>query len=343
MRKLQNTLYITTQGSYLHKERETLVVEQERKKVAQLPVHSIGHIFCFGNVLVSPFLLGFCGENNVNLAFFTENGRYLGRLQGRQSGNVLLRRVQYRVADDQSQSVLYARNMILGKVYNARWSLHRTLRDHGPRINEVDFRTACQNLSGLLPAIAGTEEDGQLRGLEGAAANIYFDRMDDMILGDKDAFFYHGRSRRPPMDRFNALLSFAYSLLASDCANALESVGLDSFVGFLHEDRPGRKSLALDLMEELRPCLADRFVLSCVNNCRLSETDFETTQSGAVLLTEAGRRKFLKAWQERKQETITHPYLQEKIPWGLVPYVQALLLARCLRGDLDGYPPFLWK
>lgn len=164
-----------------------------------------------------------------------------------------------------------------------------------------------------------------------------------MILGDRDAFFYHGRSCRPPTDRFNALLSFTYSLLAGDCAHALESVGLDSFVGFLHRDRPGRKSLALDLMEELRPCLADRFVLTCVNNRRVSEGDFETTQSGAVLLTETGRRKFLKAWQERKQETITHPYLQEKIPWGLVPYVQALLLARCLRGDLDGYPPFLWK
>lgn len=343
MRRLLNTLFVLTEDSYLALDGENVVVRCGDQEKARFPLHGLEGIVSFAYPGASPALMGACAEKGIGLSFHTPRGRFLARTCGVSSGNVLLRRVQYRVADDQSQSILYARNMILGKVYNARWSLHRTLRDHGPRIDETAFRTACQNLSELLPAIAGTEEDGQLRGLEGAAANIYFDRMDDMILGDKDAFFYHGRSRRPPMDRFNALLSFAYSLLASDCANALESVGLDSFVGFLHEDHPGRKSLALDLMEELRPCLADRFVLSCVNNRRLSETDFETTQSGAVLLTEVGRRKFLKAWQERKQETITHPYLQEKIPWGLVPYVQALLLARCLRGDLDGYPPFLWK
>ncbi len=343
MRRLLNTLFVLTEDSYLALDGENVVVRVGDTEKARFPLHGLEGIVSFAYPGASPALMGACAERGIGLSFHTPRGRFLARTCGVSSGNVLLRRVQYRVADDPEQRILYARNMILGKVYNGRWSLHRTLRDHGMRIDEEAFRAACRNLSELLPAIAGATEDGQLRGLEGAVANCYFDRMDDMILGDKEAFFYHGRSRRPPMDRFNALLSFAYSLLASDCANALESVGLDSFVGFLHRDRPGRASLALDLMEELRPCLADRFVLTVVNNRRLAVDDFEITQSGAVLLTEDGRRKFLKLWQERKQETITHPYLQEKIPWGLVPYVQALLLARCLRGDLDGYPPFLWK
>ena len=343
MKRLLNTLFVLTQDSYLALDGENVVVRVGDAEKARFPLHGLEAIVSFAYPGASPALMGACAEKGIGLSFHTPRGKFLARTCGVSGGNVLLRRVQYRVADDMDQSIPYARNMILGKVYNARWSLHRTLRDHEARINADAFRAACQSLSDLLPAIAQAREDGQLRGLEGAAANLYFDRMDDMILGDKEAFFYRGRSRRPPMDRFNAMLSFAYSLLASDCANALESVGLDSFVGFLHRDRPGRKSLALDLMEELRPCFADRFVLTLVNSRRISGEDFEVTQSGAVLLTEDGRKKFLKAWQERKQEPITHPYLQEKIPWGLVPYVQALLLARCLRGDLDGYPPFLWK
>lgn len=182
-----------------------------------------------------------------------------------------------------------------------------------------------------------------LRGLEGAAASVYFEVFDDMILRSKETFYYRGRNRRPPLDNVNAMLSFSYSLLAGSCASALESVGLDAYVGFLHRDRPGRTSLALDLMEELRPCMADWFVLTLINNQVMRPEDFETAENGAVLMTDMGRRKFLKSWQERKQETITHPYLGEKLPWGLVPYMQALLLARYLRRDLDAYPPFLWK
>jgi CRISPR-associated protein Cas1 len=233
--------------------------------------------------------------------------------------------------------------MIFGKIHNARWSMERTLRDHGERVDAETFRRAIDVLKGQLPRTAAETDLDELRGIEGVAAKAYFDGFDDMLLRNKDAFFFHGRSRRPPLDRVNAMLSFAYALLASDCASALESVGLDSYVGLMHRDRPGRRSLALDLMEELRVCVADRLVLTMVNNRVIEPSDFEESGSGAVLLTDRGRKAFLKAWQEKKQETITHPFLQEKLPWGLAPYMQALLLARHIRGDLDAYPPFLWK
>ena len=222
-------------------------------------------------------------------------------------------------------------------------SVERTRRDHAPRVDGEKLRDVSERLKGLLPAVADETSMESLRGLEGTGAAAYFSVLDDMILARKEDFFFTGRSRRPPLDRVNALLSFAYSLLAHDCASALEAVGLDSYVGFLHRDRPGRTSLALDLMEELRPCMADRFVLTLVNNRMVSPSDFEVRESGAVLLTDQGRRTFLKSWQEKKQDVVTHPFLQEKVPWGLVPYVQALLLARYLRDDLDAYPPFLWK
>ncbi len=259
------------------------------------------------------------------------------------SGNVLLRRTQYRVADDLLHSCRIARNMIFGKLYNSRWSIERTKRDHKLRIDEIAFTEASERIRGLLPDVMQQTDLDALRGLEGIGAAAYFGVFDDMILRNKDAFYYRGRNRRPPLDNVNAMLSFSYSLLTNDCASALESVGLDSYVGFMHRDRPGRASLALDLMEELRPCLADRFVLTLINNRILTGEDFEKSENGAVRMTDTARRKFLKSWQERKQEVITHPYLQEKIPWGLVPYVQALLLARYLRDDLDAYPPFLWK
>ena len=233
--------------------------------------------------------------------------------------------------------------MILGKVYNARWSVDRTRRDHAMRIDSGRFTAVSQQLQGLLPQITAETSLDSLRGLEGAGATAYFRVLDDMILQGKDTFFFLERSRRPPLDAFNAMLSFAYSLLAHDCASALECVGLDAYVGFLHRDRPGRESLALDLMEELRPCFADRFVLTMVNNRIIKPEDFDFRESGAVFLSDTGRNSFLHKWQERKRETITHPFLEEKLPWGLVPYVQSLLLARYLRGDLDDYPPFLWK
>ena len=233
--------------------------------------------------------------------------------------------------------------MILGKLFNARWSIERTRRDHGLRVDSEKLTSASKQLHRLLSQVKEVTTSEELRGLEGVGASAYFGVFDEMILGDKETFSFQGRSRRPPLDAVNAMLSFAYSLLTHECASALESVGLDSYVGFLHRDRPGRTSLALDLIEELRPCMADRFVLTLINSRQVKAADFQYMESGAVLLTDSGRKTFLKLWQEKKKETLTHPYLGEKLPWGMIPYIQALLLARYLRGDLDAYPPFLWK
>lgn len=238
---------------------------------------------------------------------------------------------------------MIARNMIFGKLHNARWSVERTLRDHGMRVDTELLAHASSELQRLLPMVADSEDPDSIRGIEGVGAATYFGVFNEMILNRKEDFFFCGRNRRPPLDRVNAMLSFAYSLLTHDCACALESVGLDAYVGFLHTDRPGRTSLALDLMEELRPCMADRFVLTLINNRMIKPEDFQAQDSGAVLLTADGRQAFLKAWQGKKREALTHPFLNEKMSWGMIPYIQALLLARYLRGDLDAYPPFLWK
>lgn len=343
MRRLLNTLFVTSEDVYLSLDGENVVANREGNAVARYPLHTLQSIVSFSYSGASPALMGACAQRNVSLAFCTPRGKFLARVSGPTQGNVLLRRAQYRAADDLFQSCRIARSMIFGKVYNSRWSIERTRRDHSFRIDNQRFLAVSAELKDMLPEIAQETSMESLRGLEGSSAACYFGVLDDMILREKDTFYYHGRSRRPPMDPFNALLSFAYSMLANDCASALESVGLDAYVGFLHRDRPGRESLALDLMEELRPCYADRFVLTMVNNRAISGRDFETRESGAVLLTDTGRKSFLQKWQERKKETITHPFLEEKMPWGLVPYVQSLLLARYLRGDLDDYPPFLWK
>ena len=343
MKHLLNTLYVTSEDAYLSLEGENVLVNRDQSVAGRFPLHNLQQIVCFSYAGASPALMGACAERDIGLSFCTPRGKFLARAGGISRGNVLLRRTQYRCADDPVESCRIARSMIFGKVYNARWSMERTRRDHKLRIDEAAFEQACTAHKDLLPRILEVTDLESLRGLEGAAANAYFGVLDQMILRQKDEFFFHSRNRRPPQDNVNAMLSFAYNLLANDCASALESVGLDAYVGFLHRDRPGRTSLALDLMEELRPCMADRFVLTVVNNRLLSASDFDKSESGAVRMTDTGRRKFLKHWQERKQEQITHPYLEEKIPWGLVPYVQALLLARYLREDLDAYPPFLWK
>jgi len=343
MRHLLNTLFITSEDAYLSLDGENVVVNREKQEVGRFPLHNLTGIVSFSYAGASPALMGACAQRDVGLTFCTPRGRFLARITGISNGNVLLRREQYRVADDPGRSCRIARNMIFGKLYNARWSMERTRRDHKLRIQEEAFQSASETIRKLLPTVAEELDLETLRGLEGVGASAYFGVFDQMILREKEAFFFRGRNRRPPMDNVNAMLSFAYSLLANDCASALESVGLDAYVGFLHRDRPGRTSLALDLMEELRPCMADRFVLTMINNRVMSPGDFEKTESGAVRMKDEARRKFLKAWQEKKQEVITHPYLEEKLPWGLTPYVQALLLARCLREDLDAYPPFLWK
>jgi len=343
MRKLLNTLFVTSEDSYLALENENVVVINGEKKLGQFPLSILEGIICFSYKGASPALMGACAGRGIQLCFMTPRGRFLARVCGEDRGNVLLRKQQYRVSDSPAESCLIARNMILGKVFNARWVLERTMRDHGMRVDTEALRKVSTQLAQQLPVIENAVDLDTLRGLEGEASARYFSGFNQLILNQKDDFAFEGRNRHPPRDNVNAMLSFAYTLLANDCGAALESVGLDSYVGFMHRDKPGRASLALDLMEELRAPLADRLVLTLINNRMVQKNHFRRQADGVVLLNDDGRKLFLNAWQERKRDVITHPYLQEKVYWGLVPYVQALLLARYLRGDLDGYPTFFWK
>ena len=271
------------------------------------------------------------------------NGRFLARVTGEVKGNVTLRKQQYRISENPYESIRYARNFITGKVYNSRWILERAIRDYPMRVDTERLKEKSKFLYQSLENIRNCEDSSVLLGLEGEAASVYFSVFDELILQQKDSFYFHGRNKRPPLDRVNAMLSFAYSLLAGMCGSALEGVGLDPYVGFYHADRPGRISLALDLMEELRGVMADRFVLTMINKRVMKETHFIQKEDGAVLLNDAGRKAFLSAWQERKQEMIRHPFLDEKLEWGMIPHAQAMLLARYIRGDLDEYPSFFWK
>lgn len=343
MRHLLNTLFVLTEENYLSLEGENVVVNHGKTEVARFPLHTLESILCFTYPGASPSLMGACAKRGVDLCFFTPNGRFLARAVGEERGNVLLRQQQYRTADSSAASCRYARSFILGKIYNGRWVLERATRDHPQRVPVEKLKTLSAQMAAALPLVEACEDPGELLGLEGAAAQRYFDGFGELILQQQAEFAFTGRSRRPPLDRINALLSFAYTLLTRDCTAALEGVGLDPYVGFLHRPRPGRTSLALDLMEELRAVLADRFVLSCVNQKTLTAKHLQKQENGAVLLNDEGRQAFLAAWQRKKKEQITHPFLGEKIPWGLVPAVQALLLARALRGDLNQYPPFFWK
>lgn len=343
MKKHLNTLFVTTQGAYLAKEGETIVVKVEKEIRLRLPVHTIGGIVCFGNVACSPFLMGFCAENGVGISFLSEHGRFLARVQGPVSGNVLLRREQYRRADDQKASADVARAVLTGKVANSRTVLQRALRDHGNKLAADQVGFAVKRLSNYLEMLNQDQPLDVLRGCEGDAAHLYFNVFDCLIVAQKEAFTFEERNRRPPLDNVNALLSFIYTLLVHDIRSALETVGLDPAVGFLHRDRPGRPSLALDMMEEFRPFLADRLTLSLINLRQVQGKGFKKTDSGAVTMTDETRKTVLVAYQERKQEEILHPFIDEKVTIGLLFHTQALLMARYLRGDLDGYPPFIWK
>lgn len=344
MRRLLNTLYVTTQGSYLRREGETVVVEVEKQVRLRLPLLNLGGIVCFGNVLCSPFLLGACAEAGVAVSFLTENGRHLADVTGQLSGNVLLRREQYRRADDPAASTALARAFIAGKLANTRHVLRRAARelasDNGAAA-EID-RTA-DALAHRLRSLATAGTLDVIRGVEGEAAALYFEVFPHLVTAQRDYFPFGERNRRPPRDPLNCLLSYLYTLLRFDAAGALQSHGLDPAVGFLHRDRPGRPSLALDLIEEFRVPLADRLALTLINRQQIQPQHFQTTESGAVLLTEAGRKEVLTAWQKRKQDEIAHPFLDEKLPIGLLLHAQSLLLARHLRGDLDAYPPFEWR
>ncbi len=343
MKQLLNTLFVTTQGSYLCQKGDTVLVKVESEEKLRIPIHTLGSIVCFGQVSCSPFLMGLCGERNVTLSFLTENGRFLARVYGPVRGNVLLRREQYRQADDLQCSAEIAKSVIIAKVANCRTVLLRATRDRPDNENNQQLTFASSLLGNLLYELDHNLPLEILRGKEGEGAKVYFDVFDHLITANKNDFFLRDRNRRPPLDNMNALLSFLYTILVHDIESALESVGLDPAVGFLHRDRPGRPSLALDLMEEFRPYLADRLALSLVNRQQIKPDGFKKTESGAVMMDNDTRKTVLIAWQKRKQEEVTHPFLNEKVQIGLLPYVQALLLARYLRGDLKGYPPFFSK
>lgn len=343
MKKLLNTLFVTQPDTYLSLEGDNIVLQREQEKIARLPLHNFESVVVFGYTGASPALMGYCAERNISLVFLTMNGRFLARVIGESKGNVVLRKRQYMLSEDETASAGIARNFIAGKIYNCKWMIERMTRDYPLRIDVERFKETSHQLSTLMLEVRACEDLERLRGLEGQAAISYNKLFDYMILQQKEDFSFRVRSRRPPLDNVNTMLSFAYTLLAHDMRSALEGVGLDAYVGFLHRDRPGRESLALDVMEELRGVYADRFVLSMINKKVMNKEDFLKKENGAIVMKDEARKTFLTAWQNKKQEKITHPYLGEKISWGLVMHVQALLLARFLRGDLDEYPPFLWK
>lgn len=343
MKKLLNTLYVTSEDSYLALDGENIVVLDKEREIGRLPLHNLEGIVSFGYRGTSPALMGACAGRNISLCYVTPNGKFLARVTGSVKGNVVLRKRQYEASLDENVSLGIAKNCITGKVYNARWVLERATRDHSMQIDTEKVKRASGLLKDAAVAVQNSESMDQLRGYEGEAASVYFSVFDEMILQQKKDFIFTGRNKRPPTDYVNAMLSFVYTLLTNNIASALETVGLDPYVGMMHTERPGRVSLALDLIEELRPVLADRFVLSMINKKVVSAKDFLKKENGAVLMKDDARKRFLSEWQNRKKEILTHPYLKEKMEWGMVPYVQAMLLARYLRGDLDAYPPFLWK
>ena len=341
MKKLLNTLFVSNQGAYLAKDGETIIVKINGEIKMRLPIHGIGGIVCFGSVTVSPPLMAFCAERNVLISYLNEFGKFYARVHGPVSGNILLRKEQFRQSDSLQKSADIAKNILSAKIINARSVLSRFLRDHQP-----DNKPVCEAVDSLknkLEKIKTIEKLDSLRAVEGEAAKIYFSVFDCLILEQKKHFFFNSRNRRPPMDNVNALLSFVYTLLCHDIEAALESVGLDPQAGFLHRDRPGRPSLALDIMEEFRHPFADRFVLSLINLKKINKKGFSQHSSGSVKMNDETRKILLQYYQERKKEKIKHPYLNEKIQIGMLFFAQALLLARFLRGDIDAYPAFIWR
>lgn len=343
MKRLLNTLYITNPDYYLSLDGKNVVVKLHDNEIGRMPLHNLDSIVTYGFAGASPKLMGYCAEHNIAITFLSVSGKFLATVNGETRGNVLLRKEQYRLSETTDKALKIARNMIIGKVYNCRWILERATRDHYLRIDAERVKLQSRYLYNTLQKLNSIDSFAQLRGLEGEAASVYFSVFDELILQQKDHFCFDKRNRRPPLDKVNALLSFTYTLLAGMCKSSLEAVGLDPYVGFLHTDRPGRVSLALDLMEELRPILADRFVLTLINKKIVSPDGFYSKETGAVIMDENTKKAVISAWQSKKQEIIEHPYLHEKIEWGMIPYAQALLLARYLRGDLDEYPPFFWK
>jgi CRISPR-associated protein Cas1 len=343
MKHLGNILYVTTPEAYLTLDGENIVVKKDDNTSTRLPLHNLENIVCFTWQGASPALMGACADRNIGLCFLTPNGRFQARVTGKVRGNVLLRRKQFAVSESEVQSITIAASFLLGKISNCRRVLDRAIRDHAMLVDVESLTGASNFMKETLKAIPACKSTDDLMGFEGSAAKIYFGVFDQLILQQREDFFFKERSRRPPLDNMNSLLSFLYTLLTNESASALETVGLDPYIGFLHQDRPGRPSLALDLMEELRPVLVDRLALSLVNRKQITGKGFTQKESGGILMDDDTRKAVLTAWQERKKEEIVHPYLKERVPFGLIPYIQAMLLARYLRGDLDAYPPFFWN
>lgn len=343
MKRHLNTLFITTQGAYLSKDGEAVAVRVENQTKLRVPIHTLGGIVCFGQVSCSPFLMGLCGERGVAISFLTERGKFLARVHGYTPGNVLLRREQFRRADEPEGAAAVARAMIAAKIANSRAVLLRGARDHPEKADLAALQTATAQMDRCLANAQTAAGLDDLRGVEGEAARAYFGAFDHLVTAQKEEFAFRERSRRPPLDSCNALLSFLYAMLAHDARAACEAAGLDPAVGFLHRDRPGRPGLALDLMEEFRAFLADRLALSLINRRQVQASGFKKAPTGGVQMDDATRKSVLVAYQKRKQEEIRHPFLGEQTTVGLLLHLQARLLARYLRGDLDGYPPFIWK
>jgi CRISPR-associated protein Cas1 len=342
MKKHLNTLYITSDDAFVRKERETFVVEVNNEKVFQAPIHSIENIVCFGFKALTPALMAFCAENNVGVSYLSENGKFLARVYGAQQGNVLLRKAQYAMADNELQSLTIARPIVAAKVSNYRSLLQRHQRNH-PDDCPDSVVSAAATMGERLAVIQESQTLDGLRGYEGECATLYFGVLSFLITAQQEDFTFTQRSRRPPLDPANALLSFLYALLANDVRSALETTGLDPQVGFLHQVRSGRPSLALDIMEEFRAYLGDRIMLNLINLKQVAKKDFEIRESGEVRMSDDARKTVITAYQKKKQEEITHPFLGEKMTIGLLPHVQAQLLARHIRGDISDYPPFYLK
>ena len=343
MKQLLNTLYITTPEAYLSRDGETVLVEVDHETKLRVPIHTLSSIVCFGPVVCTPFLMHLCTEHDVAISFMSEHGKFLARVQGPVSGNVYLRKEQYRKSDDLTASAEVARSIVIAKLSNCRNVLMRAARerDDGPDTKSISH--TADHIADLIRRLSTPSPLDQVRGFEGDGARAYFSVFDHLITAQKNDFYFHERSRRPPLDNINALLSFLYTLLVHDVSSAIETVGLDPAVGFLHRDRPGRPGLALDMIEELRPYLADRLALTLINRQQIKGKGFVKTESGAVWMGDDTRKEVLVSYQNRKREEISHPFLGEKIQIGMIPFAQSLLMARFIRGELDGYPPFFWK
>ncbi|HEY8365332.1 MAG TPA: type I-C CRISPR-associated endonuclease Cas1c [Haloplasmataceae bacterium] len=343
MRKLLNTLYITNPDAYMTRDGDNIVIKVNDMEIGRRPIHILENIVCMNYVGLSPTLIKLCTDNKVGVIFLNNYGQFMGRIQGKVNGNVLLRREQYRIADNENQSLNLAKTFIIAKIVNGRKIINRALRDHNDVIDSTLLKYVEENMKNSISKIRECNNANELRGIEGDISKLYFKGINELILKQKEHFYFRERTRRPPTDNFNALLSFAYTLLTNEMVNALETVGLDPYVGFLHTDRPGRVSLALDLIEELRSYMADRFVLSLINLKQINDKHFIVKENGGVILTEDARKIFLSAWQKKKLEKIVHPFIDETIEIGLIPYTQALLLSRFIRKDIEGYPPFFVK